>query len=354
MRMKGNGGKAGTGNRYLIRLKKDTDEIRLMIIFAISFLTMSLLAPNIFFTQRYLVSIASLFPEYGILAFAMMLAMVSGGIDLSVVATANFSGILAIKFLIQFYPAGASVLVTVLFVAAVVLIAVTIGALCGMFISFLIARVGIPPMLATLGGGDLIMGASLIITRGSSVNGIPSFFAEVGTKVLFGFLPVTLLIFAACALFVSHALSRTTFGAKLKMMGSNPTASRFSGINNKRVIFQAYTLGGMLSAISGLLMICRANSGRADYGKSYVMQAIIICVLGGTNPNGGFGKVGSVVIAILILQVLSSGFNMFPQVSNFYRSIIWGAVLILAMIYNHISGAYRVKQMARQAAGKEE
>ena len=351
--MKDGNGSAVGRNPLLARLKRDSDEIRLLVIFAVSFLTMTLLAPNIFFTKKYLVSMASLFPEYGILAFAMMLAMVSGGIDLSVVATANFSGILAIKFLIQFYPAGAPVLVTALFLAAVALIAVTVGALCGMFISFLIARIGIPPMLATLGGGDLIMGASLIITRGSSVNGIPGFFAEAGTKVLFGFLPVTLVVFAVCALIVSHALSRTSYGLKLKMMGSNPTASRFSGIDNKRIIFQTYTLGGMLSAVSGLLMISRANSGRADYGKSYVMQAIIICVLGGTNPNGGFGKVGGVVIAILILQVLSSGFNMFPQVSNFYRSIIWGAVLLLAMIYNHISGAYRMKKMAREAAGKE-
>ena len=82
------------------------------------------------------------------------------------------------------------------------------------------------------------------------------------------------------------------------------------------------------------------------------MQAIIICVLGGTNPNGGFGKVSGVTVAILILQVLSSGFNMFPQISNFYRNIIWGAVLILVMIYNHVSEDLRVKKMARQAAAK--
>jgi simple sugar transport system permease protein len=80
-----------------------------------------------------------------------------------------------------------------------------------------------------------------------------------------------------------------------------------------------------------------------------VMQTIIICVLGGTNPNGGFGKVRGVVIAILILQVLSSGFNMFPQISNFYRNIIWGAVLILVVVYNHLSENYRVKKLAKAA-----
>ena len=335
------------------RRMKDGDMLRLLVIFAVSFLVMTILEPNIFFTKKYIVSMASLFPEYGILSLAMMLAMISGGIDLSIVATANFSGIIAIKFLIRFYPEGASALTNALFLLAVLVIAICVGALCGMLISFLIAKIGIPPMLATLGGADLIMGASLVLTKGSSVNGIPAFFAEVGTKTLFGFLPVPVIVFAVCALIVSFLLNRTSFGMKLKMMGSNPTASRFSGINNGKITFNAYVLGGMLSAVAGLLMISRANSARADYGKSYVMQTIIICVLGGTNPNGGFGKVSGVTVAILILQVLSSGFNMFPQISNFYSNIIWGAVLILVVIYNYLSEKYRVKKMAQAMEKKK-
>lgn len=333
---------------------KNADMTRLLIIFAVSFLTMTILQPNVFFTKKYIVSMASLFPEYGILALSMMLAMISGGIDLSIVATANFSGIIAIFFLIRFYPAeGASVAVTALFILAVLAIAIFVGALCGTLIAFLIARIGIPPMLATLGGADLIMGASLVLTKGSSVNGIPSFFAEVGTKTLFGFLPVPVIVFIICAVIVKLLLTRTSYGMKLKMMGSNPTASRFSGIANAKIIFETYILCGMLSSVAGLLMISRANSARADYGKSYVMQTIIVCVLGGTNPNGGFGKVGGVTVAILILQVLSSGFNMFPQISNFYRNIIWGAVLILVMIYNNLSEKYCIRKTEKLSAGSE-
>ena len=331
---------------------KNSDILRLLIIFAVSFIVMSIMEPGIFLTKKYMISMASLFPEYGILALAMMLAMISGGIDLSVVATANFSGILAIKFLIRFYPEGAGIGINLLFLLAVLCISLFSGMLCGMMISFFISKLGIPPMLATLGGADLIMGAALVLTKGSSVNGIPPFFSEIGTKVLFGFLPVPVIVFAICAIAVSLLLEHTSFGTKLKMMGSNPTAARFSGINNDRTIIGAYTASGMLSAVAGLMMISRANSGRADYGNSYVMQAIIICVLGGVNPNGGFGKVGGVTIAILILQVLSSGFNMFPGISNFYRNIIWGAVLILVVIYNHMSEKYRIKKLESQAKTK--
>lgn len=334
---------------FIKSLKNDSNLQRLLVIFAISFIAMAILQPNIFLTKRYMVSMASLFPEYGLLALAMMLAMISGGIDLSVIATANFSGIISILFLKKFYPADASVMLTILFLIMAILIALIVGACCGALIAFLISKIGIPAMLATLGGADLIMGASMIITKGSSVKGVPPFVSQIGTKVLFGYIPVSVLVFTLCALLVGYILSRTSFGIKLRMMGSNPVASKFAGIDNTKIIFKTYMLGGMLSSVAGLLLISRANSARADYGLSYIMQAIIICVLGGTNPNGGFGKVRGVVIAIFILQVLSSGFNMFPQISNFYRSIIWGAVLILVMIYNHISEKGYIKKMARNA-----
>lgn len=329
-------------------LKKDPNLVQLLIIFAISFVAMAVLEPGIFLTKKYMVSMMFLFPEYGILALAMMLAMISGGIDLSIIATANFSAIIAIKFLIRFCPAEETGFIAALFLVAALLIAIAVGGCCGALIGFFIGKVGIPPMLATLAGADLIMGLSLIITKGSSVKGFPVIVSAVGTKILFGFLPITVVVFAVCAILVWYILSKTKFGIRMKMMGSNPISARFSGINNVDIIFKTYILGGMLSAVAGMLLISRANSARADYGSSYIMQAIIICVLGGTNPNGGFGKVSGVTVAILILQVLSSGFNMFPQMSNFYRSIIWGAVLILVVIYNHVSSNNRIKKMARQ------
>ena len=330
-------------------ISKNSNLVRLLVIFVISFAAMSLLQPEIFLTKKYMVSMAFLFPEYGILALAMMLTMMSGGIDLSVVATANFSGIVALQFLLRFCATDASGIQAALFLIVALLIAVAVGALCGLLIGFFVGKLGIPPMVATLGGADLIMGASLIITKGSSVNGLPNFVSAVGTKILFDFLPVTVLVFAVCAIAISFLLQRTTYGLKLRMMGSNPTAARFSGIDNDRIILKTYMLSGMLSAMSGLLLISRANSGRADYGVSYVMQVIIICVLGGVNPNGGFGKVSGLVVAILILQVLSSGFNMFPDLSNFYRSIIWGLVLVLVIIYNHISVNMRMRKLERAA-----
>ncbi len=96
-------------------LKKDPNLVQLLIIFAISFVAMAVLEPGIFLTKKYMVSMMFLFPEYGILALAMMLAMISGGIDLSIIATANFSAIIAIKFLIRFCPAEGTGFIAALF-----------------------------------------------------------------------------------------------------------------------------------------------------------------------------------------------------------------------------------------------
>ncbi len=96
-------------------------------------------------------------------------------------------------------------------------------------------------------------------------------------------------------------------------------------------------LSGMLSAFSGLLLISRTNSARADYGSSYIMQAIIIAVLGGTNPNGGFGTAGGVTIAVLILQVLSSDLICSRKSAIFTVPLFGELYCWRRLCYNHIS-----------------
>lgn len=319
----------------------NSSTLRLLGLLVISVTALAIAEPDIFLTQDYLVSMFYLFPEFGILALGMALCMISGGIDLCVVATANFSGIITCMFLRKVIPDGST---GVLMFCVGVIIALGIGIACGALNGFLIAKLGIPPILATLGGSDLVMGAAIALTKGSSITNIPPILNRIGTHIIGGILPVTLIMFVLCALFVSYLLNRTTYGYKLYMMGANPVASSYSGVNNAEILMKTYMLSGMMAAISGLLMCSRFNTARADFGSSYTMQAILICVLGGVNPNGGFGKVKGIVLAVFILQVLSSGFNMFPAISNFYRDLIWGAVLIIIISVNHIGDSIKDKK----------
>ncbi|MDI3548830.1 MAG: simple sugar transport system permease protein [Halanaerobiales bacterium] len=316
---------------------RDNNLFRLIIMLIAVFALMSTLRPSIFPKLDNFTSMAYQFPEYGVLAIAMMLSLLIGGVDLSIVGIANLSAILAAKLLIKFVPYDADPGYTLLMIGVAIIVALAIGALCGAFNGFIISKFGIPDILATLGSMQLFTGIAIVITKGRIVVGIPYMYSELGNAAIGGIIPVPLIIYTICAVLIGLLLNKTSFGIKLYMMGTNPTASRFSGINNAIMTIRSYMYGGILSAVAGLIMLARTNSAKADFGSSYILQTVLIGVLGGVNPSGGFGTVGGVTVAILILQFLSSGFNMFPSISNLIKDLIWGSALILVMVFNYYS-----------------
>lgn len=130
-------------------------------------------------------------------------------------------------------------------------------------------------------------------------------------------------------------------------MGTNAKCAMFAGIKNKEIIIRTYMLSGLISGCAGLLSLARINSAKADFGTSYTMQCILIAVLGGINPNGGFGSIPGVAIAVLILQMLSSYLNTFPDVSNYYRDSIWGLALIGVLIINFMIEKRKTAKLAK-------
>ncbi len=304
-------------------------EARLAIIMVLVFLLMAILAPDRFLTAQNATSMAFQFPEFAILALAMTLTMLTGGIDLSVVGVANCCAIVSSLILTRLAPgADAGVAWLLLSYAA----ALAGGAAAGLCNGVLIAYGGLPPILATLGSGLVFTGLAVALTGGSAVMGFPSSVAVLGNGTLFG-LPVPLVVFGVLAAGLSFVLSRTGFGLKVQMFGTNPLAARYAAVDIERLLLKVYVVSGMLAAVAGLVIMSRANSAKADYGSSYLLLAVLIAVLGGVNPYGGYGRVIGVIFAVLTMQFLSSGLNML-QVSNFARELIWGALLILVMIIN--------------------
>jgi simple sugar transport system permease protein len=317
-----------------IAVPRDRNILRLSIFLAAVFLLMTALRPSIFLMPSNFNSMMRQFPEYGIMAIGISLTMITGGMDLAVVGTANLSAIIAAKFLLAEVPRGAPPEQALPMIIVAVLLALICGLACGAFSGFLIARMRIPAILATLGTQQLFTGIAIVITNGRPQSRLPLLYSQIGNTELWDFIPLPFVIFCAVAIIIGLALSKTRFGPKLYMLGTNAKAARFAGLNNEGILVRTYMISGFLSSIAGLIMMARANSAKADYGASYTMQCILIAVLGGVDPNGGFGKIGGVTIAILILQVLSSGLNMFENVSNFYRDVIWGGVLIIVLVIN--------------------
>jgi len=300
---------------------------------------MSIFIPDKFLTVINFQSMASQIPEFGLLALAMMVAMMTGGIDLSVVSITNLTGVIAAIILTKLAsPQMGGGLITLIIILAI-LAAIISSLVCGLLNGVLIAYIGVPPILATLGTMGLFLGIAIVITEGHGITGFPDEFLFIGSGTIW-IIPVPLIIFIACALIVALVLNKTSLGLSIQMLGSNPVASWFAGINNNSILVKTYMTTGLLAGISSVIMISRVNSMRPGYGYAYLLAAILVIVLGGVNPNGGFGTVTGVVIGVIILQLLQSGFNILAF-SPFFKKFVWGVILLLVMVVNFIISRYQ-------------
>ena len=335
-----------TAKSLAARLTADSNLTRLFFIMLAAFILMAALKPDKFLTWNNFQSMMFQFPEIGIFSVAVMLAMLLGGIDLSVVGIGNISGILSAFLMIRLAPVIGNVPAVILGIV----VALVIGMLCGAFNGFLIAKLGIPAMLATLGTMEIYSGLGVALTSGAAVFGLPEEFAVIGAGYILG-IPIPLIIFVAVMVVFTIMLQRKKFGLELYLMGTNPKAARFTGIKTDATIIKTHMIGGLLSSIAGIILASRVVSAKASYGSSYTLQCILVAILGGVSPFGGFGKVTGVVMAVLTLQFLSSGFNMM-RFDSYFKTFIWGAVLIGAMVMNYYGNKHAAKKKSQQAKAK--
>lgn len=298
-------------------------------------------------------TMAAQFPEYGLMSLGIMLCMITGGIDLSLVGIANLTGIFMAYLLLAL--TGESGELPALAVPLVFALGALVGLSLGFFNSVLITRFNISPILATLGAGELFRGIAMAMTNGVAVSRFSSDYAMTINNRIFGnLIPVQTLVFIGAVVFVWVLLARTTYGPKLYMLGTNPVAARFSGLKTKTLLTKTYLLSGLFAGIAGMVMLGNYNSARADYGAVYTLQSIMIVILGGVSPFGGKGRISGVVLAIILVQLLQTGINRFPAINSFFIFLLWGSALLLVMVLNVFSDAYgnqkKKKKRRREAA----
>jgi simple sugar transport system permease protein len=307
----------------------------------------ALLRPDVFLTPLNMNSMLLQSSVIGLLSLAVAIAMLTGGIDLSVNATANLTAIVVALFLGAFAPAneGAHALATTVGALIAGLLA---GAGCGLFNGVLVGLLGYSPILATLGTMTLYAGIGTVLTGGATLFGV-SAFVEIGRGSVFD-IPVPSIIFLFTALVLALVLEARRFGFAIYLFGANEKAARYSGVNTRRVVLGVYVVSGLLSAVAGLINLGVTNSANVDFGSSYVLLAILVCVLGGVSPSGGAGKVAGVVLAVLLLQFLSTGLNMVFQSSgsNFLKDFAWGLTLLIVLALDRLRGSRIRFAIARQ------
>jgi ribose/xylose/arabinose/galactoside ABC-type transport system permease subunit len=271
-------------------------------------------------------SMAFQLPELGILSLAMMVTLLSGGLNLSIIATANLCA-LTMAWVLTTYVPGAHGLMWGGWQVIAVLAGVAVASIVGLINGFVIAYLGVSPILATLGTMTMCKGLSIGITRGNVISGFPDPIVFLGNGTVAG-VPVALLIFLALCVPIAVLLNKSPFGHKIYMIGSSEKATRYSGVDTRRVLLGVYVLSSLLAVVAALVMMARFNSANAAYGESYLLVTILAAVLGGVDPFGGFGKVGGLIMALILLQVISSAFNLL-DFSPFLTVAIWGALIIV-------------------------
>ncbi|MEO1091749.1 MAG: ABC transporter permease [Pseudomonadota bacterium] len=306
------------------RLALSTNGLLVVLLMAAT-AVFALLIGERFLSAATLRSMAFQLPELGILSLAMMVTLLKGGLNLSIIATANLTA-LTIAYVLQATMPGAEgfawIAWQVVAIACGLLVALAIGLVNGTVIAYL----GVSPILATLGTMTLVEGLSIGLTRGGVISGFPDTIVYIGNGTLLG-VPFGIFVFLACAIPLAVWLRHTPSGNAIYLIGSNERAARFSGIDTRAVMLKVYVLSALLAAVAGIVMMARFNSANASYGESYLLVTILACVLGGVDPFGGFGRVAGLVLALVLLQVISSAFNLLG-LSQFLTLAIWGGILI--------------------------
>ncbi len=306
---------------------------RLVLLAVVIFAAMAWAEPRHFLRPYNFISMTFEAPEIGLLSIAMMLAMLTGGIDLSVIGIADLSGILAGLF---FHAIVADPHETATLGAGTVAIGVALalltGIVAGVVNGALIVGLRITPILATIGTGQIFTGLALVLTGGPAIVGFPPGWAAIGNDTVAG-IAIPLILLLVVAGIVSLTLALTQGGIALTLIGASARVARFAGLRTGRTVFLSYVATGFLASLAGVILSGRVNAAKSDYGVSYLLQSVLIAVLGGTNPAGGRGSVAGILVGLFALMMLSSGLEMM-RFSNFLVDFVWGAFLLLAIALN--------------------
>lgn len=298
--------------------------ITILFIFIILCIILSL-TTEYFFTKINLLNVLQQVTILLIAASGATFVLISGGLDLSVGSTIALSGVLSAGFAANGYP------ITICF-----LIGILGGLLVGLVNGLLVSYTKILPIIATLGTMWVVRGVAFIYTASqtegalSIVTGIPRIFRIIGRGSIQQ-IPIIVIISILVLLITYVILRFTVFGLRTYAVGCSEDATSRFGVNTRIHKLIVYTLAGGLSGLAGILLASRLGSGEPNSAVGFEFDVIVAVILGGTSLRGGEGSMFGTVIGAFFIGVLSNGLNLL-EVQTFYRYVVLGSILIIAVI----------------------
>ncbi len=256
---------------------------------------------------------------FALIALGQTLVILTGGIDLSVGSIIALSAMTAAA-MVKGHPER---------LVLSVVVAVLVGLVAGAVNGFLVAKVNVPPFIATLGMLTTASGLAYVVGNGAPINGLPSEFGQIANTKVFGLqIPVIVMILGILALAV--IMRRTSYGMRIYAVGGNPVAALIAGVKTRRILFSVYAFSGMLAGLSGVMLASRVISGPPNLGQGYELDAIAAVVIGGASLLGGRGSVWGTALGLLLIQTLNNGLDILV-VPAYWQSVIKGVLIVAAV-----------------------
>jgi len=276
-------------------------------------------ATPVFLTENNIMTLLRQISTNALLTLGMMMAIIIGGIDISLASVVALSGTVTAVFITNL---NASIPVAIL-------CGLLSGILSGLISSVFIAFVKVPAFIATMATMNIARGAAYLATNANPVRITMDEFNNLGIGFLWGIpLPVVYTIF--WIIVVAIFMNKTRMGRYIYAVGGNIEAARYSGISIKLVQVTVHVIAGFLAAFAGIVLAARMYSGQPAVANGWELDAVAASVLGGVSLTGGVGSVASAMIGVLIIGVLQNGLNLL-NINSFWQLIAKGVVILIAV-----------------------
>lgn len=302
-----------------------------MLLFLIVVLMACLLFVPRFSTGKNIENILVQIAINALIATGMTFVILSDGIDLSVGSVAALAGIAAAAVIKQFPDAG-------LFTSLLVIVgtSLVVGGFCGYINGFAVAKLNVPPFIATLAMMNVARGAGYVLTDAKPIFGLPKSFGWLGLRsikipLINASIAVVILLMIIVIVAAYVILSKTCFGRYIYAVGSNKEVAKLSGINVVKIKFSVYIIGGILAALAGVVLASKLQNGQATAADGYELNAIAAVAMGGTSMSGGRGGIIQTVQGLFIIGIINNALSLLG-VSSYYQKIAMGVFIMVAVV----------------------
>ena len=277
---------------------------------------LGLLRPNTFATSDNIFSVLRQSSMVAIVAVGQTFVIITSGIDLSVGYSLGLCGVIMTTLMKgNVSPAFA------------IAVGMSASILIGFINGILIAKVHLPPFIATLGVGYMARGIMFVMTEGYPVYTDNKFILGIAQTYI-GPIPLMVLIMIIVYIIGVYLLEKNVLGMRLRAIGGNETSTKLSGVNVEKTKIGVYTLSGVFCALAGLMMVGRLTAGNPNAGANFEMDTIAATIVGGTSLAGGEGTMYGTLIGALIMSIIRNGLVLM-NVSMYWQLFAIGLVIIV-------------------------